>query len=379
MTLFATSPVEPSVDQNPKTGGNNYNLNDQATGPYKIASYVPNKHIDLVRNTNWNPSTDPLRSALPDKVNITTSFNALQLDQSIEANKTDLDIGGTGVQAATQQKILTTPSLAARSLDPVTGFTRYWAIMQEVPPFNNVHCRMAVNYAMSRTEQIDARGGKYGGAVATTMGPPTLAGWKYYNAYPGTQSGSPNIAAAKEQLKLCGHPNGFHTTIVAQNQGKQPQQAAFLQQDLKAVGISTNIKTYNPSTYYSAIIGVPGNLKKNGYGLANAGWGPDWPAPYGYFENIVDPRKILPEGNSNYGACSDPAISTLIDAALKAPTDAQQYADWQKVDQTVIGKDSCDAPYDYDKALDLFSQRLSNVTIEPWLGIVDLRDLGVGG
>src|SRR5581483_6877655 len=34
MTLLDTSPVEQSVDQNPKTGGNNYNNNVQATGPY---------------------------------------------------------------------------------------------------------------------------------------------------------------------------------------------------------------------------------------------------------------------------------------------------------------------------------------------------------
>lgn len=376
MTLLDTTPVEPSVDLNSKTGGNNYNNNVQATGPYKIASYSPGKHIDLVRNTQWSAKTDKTRTALPDKVNITTSFDSVSLDNEILNNNQDLDIGGTGVQPATQSKVLQDPSLRARSLDPITGFTRYVAIMQQSPPFNNVHCRIAIEYAMNRNEQKLARGGNYGGAVATTMGPPTLNGFKNYNLYPGIETGAANVTKAKDELKACGKPNGFSTTIVVSNQGKGPAQASFLQQDLKAVGITANVKQFDPATYYSSVIGVPANMKKNGYGLAFAGWGPDWPAPYGYFENIVDPRKILAQGNSNYGACSDTKISTLIDQALKQPTPQAEYPVWQQVDQQVM-KDACDAPFTYDKALDLFSKRLTNVYIEPNFGIVDLRTLGV--
>ncbi len=377
MTLFGTSPVEVSVDQNPKTGGANYNNNVQATGPYKIASYVPNKHIDLVRNPQWNKATDSTRTALPDKVDITTSFDQPTLDSTIIANTEDLDIGGTGVQPASQAKILSTPSLKARSLDPIDGFTRYVAILSETPPFNNVHCRQAIEWAMSKTEQQDARGGVYGGAIATTLGPPTLAGWKDFDLYPTTPAGSADVAKAKQQLTLCGKPNGFTTTIVVTNQGKGPQQAQFLQNDLKAVGITARIKTFDPATYYSSVVGVPANIKKDGYGLAFAGWGPDWPAPYGYFENIVDPRKILPQGNANYGACNDPKITALINKAVQQTTPAAEYPYWNQVDQTVL-KDACDAPFTYDKALDIFSSRLKNVYIEPNVGIVDLRTVGVG-
>jgi len=375
MTLFGTSPVETSVDQNPKTGGANYNNHVQATGPYEIASYVANKHINLVRNPNYNPATDGTRAALPNKIDITTSFDSPTLDNAIASGSEDLDIGGTGVQPATQAKILQTPALKARSLDPITGFTRYVSILSESPPFNKLACRQAIEWALSKPEQQDARGGTYGGAIATTLGPPTLAGWKNFNEYPGTQTG-PNIAKAKASLTQCGEPNGFKTTIVTTNQGKAPQQAQFLQQDLKKVGITATIKEFDPATYYSSVVGVPANIKKDGYGLAFAGWGPDWPAPYGYFENIVDPRKILPQGNSNYGACSDPKITSLIQQALKQTSPAAEYPYWQQVDQTVL-KDACDAPFTYDKALDLFSARLKNVYIEPQFGIVDLRAVGV--
>ncbi|HEX3824495.1 MAG TPA: hypothetical protein VHV79_08525, partial [Mycobacteriales bacterium] len=89
-------------------------------------------------------------------------------------------------------------------------------------------------------------------------------------------------------------------------------------------------------------------------------------------------RKILPQGNSNYGACNDPKITSLINQALKQTSAAAEFPFWTQVDETV-NKDACDAPFTYDKALDLFSNRLTNVYIEPYEGIVDLRTVGVGG
>jgi peptide/nickel transport system substrate-binding protein len=378
MTLPATSPVEPSIDQNSKTGGANYNTDVQATGPYKIASYVANKHIDLVRNPQWSAATDPTRTALPDKIDITTSFDSAALDSAIVGNSEDLDIGGAGnVQPATQAKILRSPSLLSRTLDPTSGFVSYFSILQNVPPFTNVHCRRAIEWATSKTEQLDALGGKYGGSVATTFGPPTLAGYKAFDLYPTTPLGSANVANAKKELGLCGKPNGFKTTIVSTNQGHEPQQVQFLQQDLKNVGITATIKSFDPATYYSSVIGVPANLKKDGYGIADAGWEADWPAPYGFFENIVDPRKILPQGNSNYGSCSDPHITALIKQALKQTSPAAEYPFWQQVDQTAL-KDACDDPVVDEKSLALYSSRLTNVYIEPYVGYVDLRVVGVG-
>jgi peptide/nickel transport system substrate-binding protein len=375
MTLTDSSPVEVKVDQNPATGGTKYNNNVQATGPYEVASYVANKHINLVRNPQWVASTDPTRTALPNKINVVTSYDSVALDNQILSNQVDLDIGGTGVQPATQAKILKDPSLKSRSLDPVTGFTRYMSILSETKPFDNIHCRKAIEWAMSKAEQQAARGGVYGGELASTMAPPTLAGYKAYDLYP-TQNGAADVAKAKSELTACGKPNGFSTIIVTTNQGKGPQQAQFLQNDLQAVGITAKVRAFDPATYYSSVVGVPANIRKNGYGIALAGWGPDWPAPYGFYENIIDPRKILPQGNSNYGACKDPKITNLINQALKQTTTQAEFPYWQQVDQTVLA-DACEAPFTYDKALDLFSNKLTNTYIEPDFGIVDLRTVGV--
>jgi peptide/nickel transport system substrate-binding protein len=340
-----------------------------------IKSYAAGKSLVLVRNPNYDPSTDGTRPAYPDQINFTTNLDADTLDAGIDAGTYDLDIGGTGVQTTEQTKILSNPQLKARALNPLTGFTRYISIFTKNPPFDNLACRQAVEYAINKNEQVRARGGQYGGTVATTMDPPTLAGYVSYNDYPSAGNNGDDTKA-KQLLAQCGHPNGFSTTIVTTNKGKGPIQAEFIQQDLKAVGINASIKEFDAATYYSSVVGVPANVHKNGYGLAVAGWGPDWPAPFGFYENIVDPREILPQGNSNYSECSDPKISSLIDQALGQSTISAELPYWTQVDKTVLG-DACDIPVVYDKALDLFSARLKQVQIEPAFGIVDMRQVAV--
>jgi peptide/nickel transport system substrate-binding protein len=376
MTLFGTSPVPQKVDLNKATGGANYNNHVVATGPYEIASYVANKHINLVRNPNYDPSTDGTRPAYPNTIQMLTNLSDNAKDSNIEAGTADVDMDGTGVQATEQTKILSNPSLKARSLDPVTGFTRYVTVFTKVAPFTNVHCRRALEYAINKQEQVRARGGAVGGgAPATTMAPPSLAGYVKFDLYPTTNF-SGDVQKAKSELQQCGQPNGFSTTIVTTNTDKGKTQAEFLQQDLAKVGIKAQIKQFDPATYYSAQIGVPANVHKNHYGLALAGWGPDWPAPYGFFENIVDPQAILPQGNSNYSECDDPQIRTLIKKALSEPTLDAELADWGQVDKQVL-TDACNVPVTYDKALDLFSARLKNVYIQPAFGIVDIRTVAV--
>ena len=41
-----------------------------ATGPYKIEKYVPNQELVLVKNDQWDPDSDPSRTAYPDKLRV---------------------------------------------------------------------------------------------------------------------------------------------------------------------------------------------------------------------------------------------------------------------------------------------------------------------
>ena len=65
---------------------------------------------------------------------------------------------------------------------------------------------------------------------------------------------------------------------------------------------------------------------------------PDWPTGYGFFSSLIDGRKILPQGNSNYAEINDPKINQLIDQAA-GTTDPDAAAKiWGDVDKQVMDR-----------------------------------------
>ncbi|NED05632.1 ABC transporter substrate-binding protein, partial [Streptomyces sp. SID6648] len=70
-----------------------------------------------------------------------------------------------------------------------------------------------------------------------------------------------NVEKAKEELKACGKPNGFKTTIaVRNNKPVEVATAESLQASLKKVGINVEIDQYDGSQYAS-VIGSPSNVQ----------------------------------------------------------------------------------------------------------------------
>lgn len=379
MTLPGSAPVPPAKD----TRGN-YASKPVATGPYEIQTYQPNRQIVFVRNPYW--TDDAYRKALPDKIVMTEGLSANQEDSEIIANQADVAAEGTGVQPAAQAQILASPALKARSDNPITGFLRYVSIQTKVAPFNNVHCRRAVEYAVNKYAWLLARGGTVsGGDVANSMLPPNLPGHTDANLYPnGTgdlsvpANNTGNLAMAKSELAACGHPNGFSTNLATTNKGKGVTTAVAVQAALARVGIIAHIKEVDAATYYSNYIGSPNSVHQNGLGLAIAGWGPDWPDAYAYFYSITDGQAIHAAGNSNYAELNDPVVNNLINELTTATSTAQETSLGTQIDNQVMS-DAAIVPMNYDKALNVFSSRLTNVYINQAFGIVDFVSLGVGG
>ena len=52
-----------------------------STGPYKIDQYTIGKSLTLVRNDQWDPNTDPARTAYPDAYVFKAGVQAAQIDQ----------------------------------------------------------------------------------------------------------------------------------------------------------------------------------------------------------------------------------------------------------------------------------------------------------
>ncbi|HEV2870698.1 MAG TPA: ABC transporter substrate-binding protein, partial [Actinomycetota bacterium] len=53
-----------------------------ASGPYKLKQYLPGRRLELVRNENWDPHTDPLRSAWVDKISVDIGRSETEIQQA---------------------------------------------------------------------------------------------------------------------------------------------------------------------------------------------------------------------------------------------------------------------------------------------------------
>ena len=304
-----TAPVPPNKDT-----GANYQLHPISTGPYKFQSYQLNKQLTLVPNTFWNASTDPVAKQLVGKITMTMNMNANDIDNRLLAGDLDVDAAGTGVQAAARAKILSSQSLKAQSDNPISGFLWFAYLNTVVPPMNNVHCRMAVEYAANKTNLQTAYGGPFaGGEIASTVSPPNVVGHKSFDLYEATTKPGGDIAKAKEQLKLCGQPNGFTTGVAYRSdRPKEVAAATALQQALSQAGIKTTLHGYPAGTYYANFAGVPKYMHQHNIGIAFGGWAPDWPDGYGFFDFITAGNTIGAAGNTNIEELNDPVVNNLL-------------------------------------------------------------------
>jgi len=360
-----------------KDTGERYANKPVSSGPYKFQSLEVGKKVVLVRNTNWDPATDSNRKALPDEIDMTLKLDANEIDSQLLDGSMDMDTGQVGVQQAAQAKILLDPELKKNADEPVTGFTRYFALNTKVPPFDNIHCRKAVQYAADKVALQTARGGAdAGGAIATSMLPPNIAGHDDAIDPFNTKSGKPQIDKAKDELKQCGKPDGFNAITTTSSSGKGPKVAEAIQQALAQVGIKVTIASSDASAYYRTTIGSPSNVHSKGYGILQAGWGADFPTGYGFMQVLVDGRGIKPSGNNNYAELQDPEIDSLIDKA-KAETDAAKAAAiWTQVDSKVMDT-ATQLPFVWDKALNYRNPRMTNVFVNSYYGMYDFSTVGV--
>jgi peptide/nickel transport system substrate-binding protein len=368
-----TAPVPPNKDT-----GANYQLHPYSTGPYKFQSYQLNKQTTLVPNTFWKASTDPNANQLASKIVINWNMNANDIDNRLIAGDLDVDAAGTGVQAAARAKILSSPTLKASSDNPISGFLWFAYLNTKVAPLDNLHCREAIEYAANKTNLQTAYGGPVaGGAIASTVAPPNVIGQKSFDLYDSTTKPNGDIAAAKQQLKLCGQPNGFTTGVTYRSdRPKEVAAATALQQALSQVGIKTTLHGFPSGTYYSNFAGVPKYMDSHNIGIAFGGWAPDWPDGYGFFDFITAGDTISPAGNTNIEQLNDPVVNGDLNKMASTTNATQRNSYTAQIDMQVM-KDAAILPEVYAKSLLYRSPNLTNVYVQPYYGMYNYAVLGL--
>jgi ABC-type transport system substrate-binding protein len=345
--------------------GPDYGKHIVGSGPYTLKSYTPEKSIELVRNSNWDAATDPLRKAWVDAIEMRIGLEPEAIQQAIERGDADFSLDAQPPNASLQ-RLSTDPQLKNRFAVETTGCIRYFALgtHKDAGAISDVRVRRAINYAIDKIAIQRVRGGPLAGEPASTILTPPLLGYQKYDLYPTPESkGDP--AKAKQLLAEAGHPNGLTLNYVGPDSGQGAQVNVAVQASLARVGIKLNIKTLAGSKVYNDSLNLP--AKRTEHQIGQAAWCFDYPGDgtRSFMVPLIDGRSIQPANNNNYSEYNNPAVNAKIDQALAEPDRDKRAALWAEVDRQAM-EDAVWAPFLYDKTQFFWSARLRNWQFTTW-------------
>ena len=174
----------------------------------------------------------------------------------------------------------------------------------ELAPFDNVHVRRAVAFAIDRSkfERLDP-----GRAIAATQVlPPMLPPHD-----PDLPTGQTfDLDRAREEMRLAGVPDGLSEPVILWVRGESEVRAAQLfQQDLKEIGIEIELKMVSFATYLKET-GKPRVAQ-----AAFTGWHQDFPDPSNFMDILFHSRSIHPENSENRSFYRNPKLDAILDRA----------------------------------------------------------------
>jgi peptide/nickel transport system substrate-binding protein len=370
---LVASPQTAPVPQ-AKDNGVDYVKNIVSSGSYKFQSYSDGKQAVLVRNENWDAKTDPLRKQYPDKIVVNLKVNAETIDKDVLAGDA-IDLGGGGVQAATQAQLLTSADKKANTDNTYGGRLVYMAINTKVKPFDNVACRKAVQFAIDKVSVQTAEGGPIRGDVASTVLPPDIPGYAKSDVY-ASAGNKGDAAKAKDQLKACGKST-ISTNITARSDRPQEIDAATaIIASLKTAGINATLKQYPSGKYFTDYAGVPKFTEKQNIGLIMMQWGADWPSGYGFLQQILNGSAIGDSGNTNLSQYDNKDVNALLEKAIGTQDNAARNGLYTEIDKKTMD-DAVLVPLTYFKVLLARPQYATNlVSTAAFSGQYDYLNIG---
>jgi peptide/nickel transport system substrate-binding protein len=388
LPLSAPVPKEfagPMDQKKPTTYGSTYEV---ASGPYMLKSdssgkflgigYQPGKSATLVRNPNWNPSTDP-RPAYLNQINYNIGGDPNVIGRQVLTGSHAVQedtVAGPIVKLAYQQYY--------NQLYAVPGAgDHYVSLNNKTGPFSNVNVRKALWAALDREAMIKADGGEVVAQVGTHFIYPGSSGYDQsggdhgpnvdYNNYPAG-----NASVAAKYMKAAGFPSGKYTgsttiKIVGSTGDPADKTAAILNQAVQSLGFKTNFTLVDQSVMYSKYCGVP---KAAIDACPNVGWIRDWSDP----QTLLDPTfagyNTVPTNNSNWsmtswqdwpksqGGTYTSGTLTPIDQAMKAAEktvgDQARAQAWAKVDNMLVDQ-AVAIPWVFDKQANIEAKDVNGI------------------
>ncbi len=330
MAMPATAPIPSEIGDCFKGKPGDYGRNVISSGPYMIAG-TPAKftscaalkpfsgyagdtgnHLTLVRNPNYDQSTDPNRKNYVNTFKFVINSNADDIFNKVQAGQYDDE--QSSPQPKTIRQYETDPNLKPRLL--VNGGDRTWYLTMNLtqPPFDDIHVRKAMNYIIDKQALRKAWGGPVVAAIGTHIAPPVMYnnGLAEYDPY-ATPNNSGDLAKAQAEMKQSKYSSGSGTCtasacknvlMIADVRAVDTRMIPIIESDASKIGIKFTVRSINGA--YTTIQTTNKNIPFS----ERPGWGKDYADPYTFFGELFDSRALQPTGNTNYSLIGvTPAIN----------------------------------------------------------------------
>jgi peptide/nickel transport system substrate-binding protein len=315
-----------------------------ATGPYEIVSYQPGSRIVEVRNPHFHAALfdGNVPAGNPDRVTwdiVPTAGVALR---SVLSGKDDWmsywpipnkRLPGIEKHYGSRLKISTSASLA------------YFFMNTQVPPFDKVAVRQAVNYAISRKWLVHLAGGP--AQRTENILPPGYPSYRKHKLYPY------DLRKAKRLVAASGD-RGMRVTVWNHDVPGDLPFTEYLVTVLNKLGFRAHERVVTVSDYWSTL-SEPSTKAQIGF----ANWLQDYPHPLDWFGVLLDGSETTAgRRNYNFAYFDVPWVNREIESLTRQPelTPALN-AQWRRLDRKVMELAPW-APFLNGETVDFFSARV---------------------
>src|SRR6476646_4438230 len=336
MSMPATAPIPSEVGSCFEGKPGDYGRDVVSSGPYMIqgadAVKLPcsalkpmsgfdganGSHIVLVRNPNYDQSTDPYRKNYINTFKFLVNSNADDIFAKVQAGQYDDEVSTPTPK--TIRQYATTPSLKPKMIPNVGDRTNYLSMNLTQPPFDDVHIRKAMNWITDKAALQKAWGGPIPGSIATHIVPPVLYnnGLTEYDPY-STPNEAGDLAKAQAEMKQSKYDPGHtgkctasackNVLMIADTRSVDKTMVPILQADAAKIGITYTVRSINGA--YPTIQTPAKNIPI----AERPSWGKDYADPYTFFAELFDSGAIIKSGNTNYSLVGlTPAIAKKVGA-----------------------------------------------------------------
>ena len=357
-----------------KDQGDKSNYAIFSNGPYKLdGTWTANKGGTFVRNENWDPKTDTIRKALPDKITWDESLTQETLYERLIANQGDDQNAITFDQAPVTALSNVESGAAGRYAIVPSPYTRYLTPNFKSKVMSNDKAREALALSTDRAAYVTAAGGDQVVKATNSLINPALSSFPNTPLLAGDK-GDP--AKAKAALEASGLTLPVKINVAYRKNDTLDKVFSGLKAGWDAAGFETNLIGIPADQYYGTLQS-PDSAPK--YDVYWAGWGADFPSASTVIPQLLDSRSQISAGGpgQDYGYFDNADFNAGIDKAY-ALSGAEADKAWGQLDADAATKYFAVIPLINDQFVFVHGSNVEGTVVNiTFTGYYDLATVGV--